>query len=272
MTGERIQRARRLRGLSLEALAQCMGDISRQALSKFEKGVAVPNSARLFQLARVLAVKPEYFFLSPDTVELALEQCVDAADIRIQQVAAGWLPVRGLEEAEAAAESLREQWCLGKDAIADMTGLFEEHGIKIVMLDGVEQFDGACVATRDKAHVMVALNRCARVTAQRFTAAHELRHRAISFSDEMLAKRGYGVSLVYRGLAGDDDFAFAAWSCGASESDVPERGPLVWRVLVVEQMHASVSRSCSCSRDSIAILPWRIGRAICSRRSTNGLC
>ena len=47
MINDRIRRARVLRGLSLEDLAQRLGDISKQALNKFEKGGAVPNSARL---------------------------------------------------------------------------------------------------------------------------------------------------------------------------------------------------------------------------------
>lgn len=70
MISDRIQRARLLRGLSLEALAQRLGDITKQALNKFEKGEVVPNSARLLQLARALGVKPEYFFRA-DVVELA---------------------------------------------------------------------------------------------------------------------------------------------------------------------------------------------------------
>jgi DNA-binding XRE family transcriptional regulator len=61
MIHDRIRRARVLRGLSLEEVAQRLGDISKQALSKFEKGGAVPNSTRLLQLAKVLNVKPEYF-------------------------------------------------------------------------------------------------------------------------------------------------------------------------------------------------------------------
>lgn len=70
MINDRIQRARHLRGLSIEALAQRMGDITRQALSEIEEGVTTPDSARLIQLARALDVKPEYFF-RPDTLELA---------------------------------------------------------------------------------------------------------------------------------------------------------------------------------------------------------
>ena len=70
MIHQRIHRARMLRGLSLEALANRIGDISKQALSKFENGAAQPNSTRILQLANALNVKPEYFFRS-DAIELA---------------------------------------------------------------------------------------------------------------------------------------------------------------------------------------------------------
>ncbi len=54
MIHDRIRRARLLRGLSLDAVAQRVGDISKQGLSKFEKGIAKPNSTRLLQLAKAL--------------------------------------------------------------------------------------------------------------------------------------------------------------------------------------------------------------------------
>ena len=47
MIYDRIRRARLLRGLTLEALAQEMGDITKQGLSKLEKGLIAPNSTRL---------------------------------------------------------------------------------------------------------------------------------------------------------------------------------------------------------------------------------
>jgi transcriptional regulator with XRE-family HTH domain len=62
MIHDRIRRARLLRGLTLDALAQQLGDISKQALSKFEKGHSTPNSTRLLQLADALDISPEYFF------------------------------------------------------------------------------------------------------------------------------------------------------------------------------------------------------------------
>src|SRR5687768_9817535 len=70
MINDRIRRARLQKGLTLEALADQLGDITKQALSKYEKGLSTPNSARLLQLAKALNVSPEYFFRA-DAIALA---------------------------------------------------------------------------------------------------------------------------------------------------------------------------------------------------------
>jgi Zn-dependent peptidase ImmA (M78 family)/transcriptional regulator with XRE-family HTH domain len=208
MIHHRIRRARLLRGLSLEALAQRLGDISRQALHKFELGEAAPNSTRLLQLAQALAVKPEYFFRA-DTVDLAplefrklarmpqfrqhqvqeqirehlerwlaLERCFDAvADERRGGVcAAHTLPASTPVEAEAAARTVRQQWGLGSNAIANLTDVLESNGLKVALLDGPDDFDGACAATPDAQQVLIALNAQRPGERMRFTAAHELGH------------------------------------------------------------------------------------------------
>jgi Zn-dependent peptidase ImmA (M78 family)/transcriptional regulator with XRE-family HTH domain len=215
MIHDRIRRARVLRGLSLEDLAQRLGDISKQALSKFEKGAAVPNSTRLLQLAQALDVKPEYFFRS-DAVTLAplefrklakmpryrqqqveeqmrehleryiaLERCFDAADVALDAVPARSIPVASVDAAEDAARKLREDWAIGGDAIANLTELLEDHGIKVALLDGPDDFDGACAATQDEQHVLIALNRTRPGERMRFTAAHELGHWIMALPEEM---------------------------------------------------------------------------------------
>jgi Zn-dependent peptidase ImmA (M78 family)/transcriptional regulator with XRE-family HTH domain len=218
MMHNRIRRARVLRGLSLEALAQRLGDISKQGLSKFEKGEAVPNSARVLQLSKALKVKPEYFFrsdvvtLAPlefrklakmpkyrqDQVEeqmrehleryIALERCFDAADVRAQPAPAHAIAVASVEEAESAAKRLRNEWAVGGDAIANLTQLLEEHGIKVALLDGPADFDGSCAATQDKQHVLIALNAARPGERMRFTAAHELGHWIMALPDDMPEK------------------------------------------------------------------------------------
>ncbi|MCX7249979.1 MAG: XRE family transcriptional regulator [Burkholderiales bacterium] len=218
MIHERIRRARLLRGLSLEAVAQSLGDISKQALSKYEKGGPPPNSTRLLQLAKVLSVKPEYFF-RVDTVQLAslefrklarmpqkrqhqvgeqmrdhlerylcLERCfeVDGEVQAMEQPRS--LTVNSPDEAEGAAEALRDRWNIGADAIAHLTELLEEHGIKVALLDDQDGFDGACAATEDENHVLIALNRNRPGERLRFTAAHELGHWVMSLPEGMPEK------------------------------------------------------------------------------------
>jgi Zn-dependent peptidase ImmA (M78 family)/transcriptional regulator with XRE-family HTH domain len=214
MIHHRIQRARKLRGLSLEALAQSLGDISKQALNKFEKGDAKPNSTRILQLAKALNVKPEYFFRS-ESIQLAplefrklskmpqsrqsqvaekmrdhleryeaLERCFDA-ETTVQVLPAQSLAVANMQEAELAAQELRAQLQIGHDAIAHLTELLEGNGIKVALLDGPDDFDGACAATHDNQHVLIALN-CKRPGERmRFTAAHELGHWVMALPDDM---------------------------------------------------------------------------------------
>jgi Zn-dependent peptidase ImmA (M78 family)/transcriptional regulator with XRE-family HTH domain len=215
MIHDRIRRARVLRGLSLEVLAQRLGDISKQGLSKFEKGESAPNSTRILQLSKALDVKPEYFFRA-DAVALAplefrklakmpkyrqqqvaeqmrehleryvaLERCFEVADRVAQQLPPRSLPIKSVDEAELTAQRLRDRLQIGGDAIAHLTELLEENGIKIALLDGVDDFDGACAATDDEQHVLIALNRNRPGERMRFTAAHELGHWVMAFPDDM---------------------------------------------------------------------------------------
>jgi Zn-dependent peptidase ImmA (M78 family)/DNA-binding XRE family transcriptional regulator len=218
MINDRIKRARVLKGYSLDDLALRIGDITKQALSKYENGQSTPNSTRLLQLAKALELSPEYFFRS-DIVELAplefrklakmpkkrqaqvterirehleryiaLENCFDLADVTIQADPAQIIPVSSFDEAEAAASQLRHDWQIGEDAIVNLTELLEERGIKIALLNGPDDFDGACAATQDGKHVLIALNAERPGERMRFTAAHELGHWVMKFPDDMHEK------------------------------------------------------------------------------------
>ncbi len=218
MIGDRIRRARVLKGFTLDELAQRIGDITKQALSKFESGQITPNSTRIIQLAKALDASPEYFFRS-DEVELAplefrklaklpkkrqaqiterirdhleryiaLEQCFEHSDIHTPNTQREMISVSSFEEAEAAANQLRKKWQIGLDAIVNLTELLEEHGIKIALLHGPEDFDGACASTLNAQHVLIALNTERPGERMRFTAAHELGHWVMKFPTEMSEK------------------------------------------------------------------------------------
>jgi Zn-dependent peptidase ImmA (M78 family)/transcriptional regulator with XRE-family HTH domain len=218
MINDRIRRARLQKGLTLEALAAQLGGITKQALSKYEKGLSTPNSTRLLQLAKALHVSPEYFFRA-DAIPLAplefrkltrmpkyrqaqveekirehleryiaLEECFDPADIHTPVTPAQLIPVSGLDEAEHAAEKLRQLWGIGSDPIANLTEQLEEHSIKVAMLNGPDDFDGACAATGNGEHVLIALNSDRPGERIRFTAAHELGHWVMALPEEMPEK------------------------------------------------------------------------------------
>lgn len=215
MIHERIHRARLLRGMSLEDVAQQLGGITKQAVSKIEQGQTPPNSTRILQLARLFGVKPEYFF-RPDTVTLAplefrkrtrmpkkrqaqveelmrehlerhiaLERCFDAIEIGSPAVRPQDMPVNSPEEAEDAARALRERWDIGTDTIAHLADLLEDHGLKVMLIDGADDFDGACASTEDRQHVLIALNPNRPGERIRFTAAHELGHWVMKLPPDM---------------------------------------------------------------------------------------
>ena len=56
--GEQIKRAREERRLTQEQLAEAM-EISRQAVSKWEKGLSSPSTANLLALAKLYGVSVE---------------------------------------------------------------------------------------------------------------------------------------------------------------------------------------------------------------------
>lgn len=206
MLHERIKRARILRNMTLQQVADALGDISKQAISKYEQGRDSPSSTRLIQLARVFAVKPEYFFRT-GVVELGevefrkhsafgkREQAAAREQVREQleryldvealfDLGADESPrqslhryaVKDAEQAERAANALRTDWELGTAPITNLTETLEEHGIKVVGIDGHERFDGLCAELDNGTDAVVVFNANRPGERQRFNLAHELGH------------------------------------------------------------------------------------------------
>ena len=63
MVAYRIRNARKLKVLSLQDIADELG-ISKQMISKYEKGISIPNSSNLIKLAKLFDLKIDYFFNS----------------------------------------------------------------------------------------------------------------------------------------------------------------------------------------------------------------
>jgi Zn-dependent peptidase ImmA (M78 family)/DNA-binding XRE family transcriptional regulator len=216
MLPARLQRLRRARGLSLEALAAQMGGmVTKQALSKYETGKAVPSAMVLNQLASVLNVKAAYFFAPQDyeirfiayrkrasltmkeqqhvesLVEHALEKRVRLQQLLGQGLAADvpvqFFHVNSLEDAEDAAEQLRSRWELGVEPIANVTHMLEDRLVHVVEVDAHEHFDGISAVVSDDEHATIA---AAVVTQhgrpgerQRLSLAHELGHLVLAVDE-----------------------------------------------------------------------------------------
>ena len=210
MFGERLKLARKRAGLSLRGLAGAIDHaVTAQAIGRYERGEMLPGSATALKLAKALGVPVSYLF-SPSQIRLEGVEFRKTATIRAQEramVEAAVLDsldryllveellgigshvwdrpegtpyqVVDLNDAEAAAESVRKAWNLGGDAIPNMTELLEEHGIKVLKLDFPLSVDGLTCRVerpgREKVPVIVG-SASKSVERRRFTLAHELGH------------------------------------------------------------------------------------------------
>lgn len=216
MIGNRLKRARDSRGVSLRELeAVIQGQVSAQAIGKYERDEMMPSSTVLLALAKALSVTPEYL-LSEREIELAgvdfrkapqagvkEERAVEA--VVLDQVERyleleGLMPgvdeewsapegvefeIHRIEDAEQAAESLRKLWALGIDPIPFMAELLEDKGVKVISLDLPENVSGskAFVQRPHQQDIpVIVVNEHHNGERQRFTLAHELAHLVLRFS------------------------------------------------------------------------------------------
>lgn len=215
MIGNRLKRAREAKGFSLRELeAAIQGRVTAQAIGKYERDESMPSSGVLLTLAKVLEVSPE-FLLSERLIELSgvdfrkgpqagvkEERTVEAAVLALVEryleleellpgVDQSWEPLLGeqftisrIEDAEQAADSLRQIWKLGIDPIPLMAELLEDKGVKVIALDLPENISGskAFVQRLNRGGIpVIVVNAHHNGERQRFTLAHELAHLVLNF-------------------------------------------------------------------------------------------
>ena len=214
--GLRLKSAREMRGLSMAGLSQELsGLVTRQAICKYESGKMLPDSKVLLRLARILDVKPEYFF-RPYSVEISgiefrkkasmpvktcksIEQQVQDSVERYYEIEeiCGLPHVSSLlsidcrvcneEDVRSLVSSIRQEWGLGKDGITDVISLLESKGIKVVEIMCPDSFDGLSGKAGDA--FVVVLNGALPPERKRFTALHELGHLVMQFDAVVDDKR-----------------------------------------------------------------------------------
>lgn len=213
--GERLRRARLMRGLTLRDVAEKLTavgcQLSHAALQKYEKGLMGPDSSVVRALARVFDLDVGYFFRQKAVTLASIEfrkltkfpkREVD----RVREAAADYfeqylqieeiLEIRGLAlprvdlshlrhddeqalgaEAEKAAGLIRQKWKLGEDALNNVHEMLEEHGIKVTEVKADESFNGFSGWADQETPVIVLADWLnADLPRKRLTALHELGH------------------------------------------------------------------------------------------------
>jgi Zn-dependent peptidase ImmA (M78 family)/transcriptional regulator with XRE-family HTH domain len=233
MLGERIKQARIGKGLSLRGLSEKTGNyVSAQVIHKYELGKAMPGSDVLIHLAKALDVKVEYFF-RPESVQVTLSapayrkrraassKHLQSMRAKAKELVERYLEVESffpndrfagvkipdpdrrmikkIEDVESLAVGLRKLWVLGIDPIENLTEVLEDHGVKVVILEGEENFDGLSCWANDKIPVIL-IKKGLSGDRQRSSLAHELGHLIIHVSpnvdEEKAAFRFSGAFLV----------------------------------------------------------------------------
>lgn len=206
--------ARKMNGFSLQDLAdELQNKITKQALSKYEMGSMFPTSDVLAELARVLKVKPDYFIrkgiielgqvsfrkrkdLSRKIEDAIIEKARDYVEryLEIENILGQEqhftnpiqsVIIKAKEDAESAANKLREAWELGTDPLPNLVEMLELRGIKVLLIDDEESIDGFATITSTGIPLVVVNIKGRSIERIRFTIIHELAHILMKLSDEI---------------------------------------------------------------------------------------
>jgi Zn-dependent peptidase ImmA (M78 family)/DNA-binding XRE family transcriptional regulator len=219
MLAQRLKQLRLARGWSLEELSDFIGGlVTKQALSKYEKGLSQPSMKVVVKIAEIFNVKTAHLFAEPEVQVqlLAYRKCAtlpkrdenmvegmvsQALEERIAlqekvgepfplNLPAQKYPVASLDDAEKAAEELRTFWNIGRSPVASVVGLLESQFIHVFTIATVsEKFDGISALAADDNKKVIAAAVVSREGVpgerQRFSLMHEVGHLVLEVSDNV---------------------------------------------------------------------------------------
>lgn len=219
MFPERLKLVRLARGLSLEDLAEATNRaVTKQAISKYEKGLDIPSARVLLALSRALGVQSSTLISEPTiNIEIGfyrkmaalskgeqarlesflafqLEQSLYVRNLLYPGVQFD-LPVRRMaaenaEDVERHVADLRKQWGIGMDPIRNVVDLLEEKGISVCITEADGKFDGLSAVGRSPEQNAVGAAVLCRSELprerQRLNLAHELAHLVLLPTEEEL--------------------------------------------------------------------------------------
>lgn len=208
----RLSMARTMRGMSMDTLAKKISK-SKNAISKYEKGMMLPDSTSLIQIARALDVPVDYLFrpitVTIDSIEFrktsklskkkeniikeevknCLEKYIEIESIYSLHInkAINKFEVSNEKDVCTVAEKVRKDLELGDDGISDVIEVLEENNIKIIELFEDKSFDGLSGSAKDMPIIVV--NMSFPSERKRFTILHELGHLLLAFPKDFDKKR-----------------------------------------------------------------------------------
>ena len=229
---QRLAQARKMRGLSLRALAEKLnGQVSHNALHKYELGRMMPDSTVLLAVAEALDQDVDFFFRDPTLQlqglqfrkasrlgakeeEAIRERAVDYFErhreieellgiaSQFENPLAG-LSIRSGEDVEEAASQLREAWRLGEDPLPNVREMLEGKGIMVFEVEAPESFNGFAGHAGGHPAIVLAQWLDRDLPRKRFTALHEAGHLLLKLPEkaglkgpETLCHRFAGAMLI----------------------------------------------------------------------------
>ncbi len=210
---KRLKSARTLAGLSQDELViRIEGLVTKNAISKYEKGEMMADGKILIALANSLNVKPDYFF-RPFTVEigqinfrkkkklsvkkvnsikqkvtdfveryLELEQFLSIQSNFSNPIAHRKINTKN--DVEKAVNELLISWKIGFNALSNVIELLEDKEIKVIEIDAPDEFDGFS-GWADAKYPIIVINQHYTIERKRLTALHELGHLLLDFNPEI---------------------------------------------------------------------------------------
>jgi Zn-dependent peptidase ImmA (M78 family)/transcriptional regulator with XRE-family HTH domain len=217
LIASRIKQLRISAGYSLEMLVDKIGRrVTKQALSKYERGLMMPAPTVLAALGSAFGVKPA-FIISESAVKVAFlgfrrrsrmsvksRNCLQESmklDIErraklclaTRQCNAPGLPVKRyavkrISDAEKAADRLRIQWHLGNAPISNLVKTLESNNVHVLVVSGPDEIDGisALASCRGSGMRLAAVLTRTGISGerQRLNLAHELGHLALKVAGD----------------------------------------------------------------------------------------
>ncbi|MFM7193348.1 MAG: helix-turn-helix domain-containing protein [Bacteroidota bacterium] len=209
---QRLRSARTMAGLSLQGLADRMGNqVTRQALHQYEQGGFMPDSRIIGVLCDALGIRPDDLFREhavqlerlsfrklrnfsaknrrslEEQAKVVIERYLELEQLLHLKTAfripARSHPIRSFQQVENFAELLRQQLQLGMGPIPNVLGLLEDHHIKVMEVDSSHEFAGCSAWDASGKIPVIILNSRALIHPEekRLTALHELGHLLLNF-------------------------------------------------------------------------------------------